>query len=220
MFTIAQVELPLRLLVLLLAMLAVCVAVYVMLTRAATSNRQWRELRQWAAAAGLPLHTARKAAAPEPLADILKQPKPLVVIGQQRFFLAQIQSSAPPGVPTPTASARWHLLLRQIPYDWPATGLRPVAHASSVLDFLPLNTFPSLAPPQRFVVFGTQTAAAKLLAASQLRALTPWNVGLLVRGQWLILEFSTRPFDSIEAQRMTVLAQQLAASLPPPPEST
>jgi hypothetical protein len=49
-----------------------------------------------------------------------------------------------------------------------------------------------------------------------LRALTPPNVGLLLHGQRLILDFSHRPFDEIELTRMTSLAEQLVAHLPAP----
>ena len=33
--------------------------------------------------------------------------------------------------------------------------LRPRVNASSVLDLFPLTSFPSMLPPERFVIFGT-----------------------------------------------------------------
>ncbi len=48
---------------------------------------------------------------------------------------------------------------------------RPVANASSVLDLYSLASFPTLTTGERFVVYGTDSAAAKALAGSSLRAL-------------------------------------------------
>jgi len=50
-----------------------------------------------------------------------------------------------------------------------------------------------------------------------LRSLLPPDVGLLLHGRHLVLDFSDRPFDAIEFGRMLALADQLAARLPVPP---
>jgi hypothetical protein len=46
--------------------------------------------------------------------------------------------------------------------------------------------------------FGQDPVAARRLAASSLRTLLPKDVGLLLSGKHLLLDFSTRPFDTIE----------------------
>src|SRR5205823_5115492 len=99
---------------------------------------------------------------------------------------------------------------------WPATGLRPRACASSVLDLFPqLGSFPSLLSPERFVIFGVDPAAARRVAKSSLSALLPPDVGLLLHGSSLVLDFTARPFDAMELSRMCALVDQLVAHLPP-----
>jgi hypothetical protein len=66
----------------------------------------------------------------------------------------------------------------------------------------------------RFIVFGTDSAAARALSKSHARALLPPDVGLLLHGRHVVLDFSTRPFDGIELGRMVALAEQLVQHLP------
>ena len=49
-----------------------------------------------------------------------------------------------------------------------------------------------------------------------LRSLLPADVGLLLIGRQLLLDFSDRPFDSIEFGRMMSLTDQLVKHLPAP----
>ena len=44
-----------------------------------------------------------------------------------------------------------------------------------------------------------------------LMALLPHDLGLVLQGRRLILDFSTRPFDGIELSRIVALVEQLAA---------
>jgi hypothetical protein len=57
--------------------------------------------------------------------------------------------------------------------------------------------------------------AARAAVASMLIALLPHDLGLILHGRRLILDFSTRPFDGIELSRIVALVEQLAAHLPP-----
>jgi hypothetical protein len=66
----------------------------------------------------------------------------------------------------------------------------------------------------RFVVFGSDSHAARILSKSEARALLPPDIGLILHGQHLVLDFSARPFDGIELGRMVALADQLAGHLP------
>ena len=119
----------------------------------------------------------------------------------------------------PVGSARrrpaWHVLVRTTAA--PAVdraGVRPVVAAASVLDLLPsLTAFPSLLPPERFVVQATAAPAARKLAASAARGLLPHDVGLLVHGPAVVLDFSGRPFDGVEFDRMLVVAEQVVTPL-------
>ncbi len=113
-----------------------------------------------------------------------------------------------------SSSGTWNVLINKLETPWPTTGVRPVANASSVLDLYSLASFPTLTTGERFVVYGTDSAAAKSLAGSSLRALLPADIGLMIAGQEMLLDFTSRPFDDIEFNRMIALADQLVAHLP------
>ena len=113
-----------------------------------------------------------------------------------------------------TQSGAWNVLVRRLETPWPTTGVRPVANPSSVLDLYSLASFPTLTTGERFVVYGTDSGAARSLAASSLRALLPADIGLMFAEHEMMLDFTSRPFDDIEFNRMIVLADQLVAHLP------
>jgi len=97
---------------------------------------------------------------------------------------------------------------------WTPTGLRPVITKASVLDLFSLSSFPGMGEVERFVIFGVDSAPARILSRSEARALLPPDVGLLLAGNHLVLDFSNRPFDPIELGRMAALAEQLVTRLP------
>ncbi|HEY8666645.1 MAG TPA: hypothetical protein VIL86_08280, partial [Tepidisphaeraceae bacterium] len=97
-----------------------------------------------------------------------------------------------------------------------ATGMRPAQHSTSLLDHFSLSSFPTLLAPERFVIYAADSAPARMLANSGLRTLLPPDVGLLLIGNILLLDFSTRPFDTIEFGRLIALANQLVSHLPAP----
>jgi hypothetical protein len=96
------------------------------------------------------------------------------------------------------------------------TALRPTSHTSSIIDLFSMSSFPSLGATQRFVIFGADGAAARSLSDSTAAALLPPDIGLILHGMFLILDFTSRPFDQIEFGRMIDLADQLAPRLIPP----
>jgi hypothetical protein len=112
------------------------------------------------------------------------------------------------------AGGRWNVLVRRLETPWPTTGVRPVANVSSVLDLYSLASFPSLTTGERFVVYGTDGAAARSLANSSMAALLPADIGVLLAERDMMLDFTARPFDEIEISRMIALADQLVAHLP------
>jgi hypothetical protein len=141
------------------------------------------------------------------------------LIGKQ-VTLIRIESFGPPSQ-TPAADAPWHgvvwnLLIREIETDWPPTGLRPVAAANSALDLFSLSSFPLLGSVLRFMIYGTESNAAVALSRSPARGLLPPDVGLLLHRRYLLLDFSGRPFDAIEFDRIMGLAEQLVGRLPGP----
>jgi len=115
---------------------------------------------------------------------------------------------------------RFHVLVRvmEIEGEWKATGLRPahVRQGESLLDLYSLSSYPALGNVERFVVYGTDTLSARVLSQSHGRGLLPADVGLLLVGKKLMLDFSARHFDPIEFDRMVALAEQLVGQLPSP----
>lgn len=201
-------------------------AMFWVLVRRWTSQREWVALAEWARESGF-RHRRDLAAPPEPL-GVLRDRNPVVRVcmSDGKITIVQLEADAPPiaeGVPiavpvSPPANypsrAVWKLLIRQIESTWAPTGLRPATAQSSLLDLFSLSSFPLMGPQERFVLFGADSEAARALSASPTRALMPPDVGLLLHDNFLILDFSGRPFDSIEFSRMVIMADQVAARLP------
>ena len=108
----------------------------------------------------------------------------------------------------------WNAMICRIKFDWQMTALRPRANASGLIDLFSTTSYPSLAPPERFVIFGVDPFDARKLAESKLAGLLPGDIGLVLYKKWLILDFSARPFDTIELSRCRQLMEQLVANLP------
>lgn len=200
----------------LILVLAVSSAVYWFLVWRCTGGRRAAVLNDWAAAHGFRLNWRHHAPVPAVLERLTDRPPHVCVsLSSKSTFIAQLELTGRTDAAGQATASRWNVLVRQISGDWPTSGFRPAVHVQSLLEFFPMGSYPSLAPPERFLVQGTDTAAAHVLAASPARGLLPADVGLLVRGPWMVLDFSTRPFDTIELTRMQTLADQIAANLPP-----
>ena len=134
-------------------------------------------------------------------------------IAGRAITLAQIQTSNA-GLTSAVASPRtWNIILRNLPSSWPTTALRPTSHEVSVVDLFSLSSYPSLMPSQRFMIFGQEAHAAKSLAESTIPALLPADIALVLDGNHLILDFTARPFDEIEFERLIRLSDQLIPRL-------
>jgi hypothetical protein len=205
----------------LLLLLAASSVTYWVLVERSTSRRQWTALDEWGRQHGFRFSKCDPRGLPPPI-DALPEPRPRIRIcladRQTTFVQADWTSSGPTGLPDVNPPSVRNLLVRRLPTTWPPTGLRPVSAASqqSILDAFSLSSFPLMGATERFVVFGTDSAAARLLSQSMMRSLLPPDIGLLLHGQELVLDFSPRPFDAIEFDRMLALADQLAQHLPAP----
>lgn len=225
----------------LLAVLAASSVTFWLLMRRMTSHRQWVALSDWARDNRFRFSRLDLGEPPPPMTSV-RGTKPSVRLqltnGRTTFVQLTAEGTTPTGaVPAPPAVANegsadradppvavvtarhdrvtWNLLIRGMGGDWPPTGLRPTNAAASVLDLFSLSSFPTLAGTERFIAYGTDSAAARVLTKSMLRSLLPPDVGLLLHGSHLVLDFSGRPFDTIEFGRMLALADQLAAHVPP-----
>lgn len=206
---------PLTLVILAIIFLA-SVLVFGELVRRETSHRRMALLGEWARSQGLRLiHPANGQNAADLLAPLAPfNPRIDLLIHGPQFALAQLRTENSPSASAST-SPHWRLLLHRLNQDWPTTALRPTAHTHSIVDLFAISSFPSLGSTQRFVVFGGDAAAARALSESAPTLLPP-DVGLLLHGPFLILDFTSRPFDQIEFGRMIDLAAQLSPRLTSP----
>lgn len=220
----AHLELPAFSPAILLSLLAILAASSVtlwLLVRRATSHRQWVALSEWARESGFRFSRSAPTDPPEPFVSGLKgMARVRLRLDGRATTLAQLEIES--GAVTPAAAALhsapqplvWNVLIRRVEGNWPPTGLRPASASGSVLDLFSLSSFPSLGGTERFVAYGTDTAAARVLSRSSVRSLLPADIGALVHGPYLVLDFSGRPFDAIEFSRLLALCEQLVAHLP------
>jgi hypothetical protein len=217
----------------LLVVLAASGVTFWLLVRRATSHRQWVALSDWARSRGFRYHPIADGEPPAPFSVMPgKRPSARLWLASRTAELLQMRFGEEPiaTAPAPTASASasasasaierapetWHVLIRQVESNWPPTALRPTTSSDvqTMLDNFGLASFPSMIASERFVIFGADSAAARSLSKSSLPALLPPDVGLLLHGRRMVLDFSRRPFDTIEFDRMLGLADHLTAHLP------
>jgi hypothetical protein len=194
----------------LMAVLGAAVAVFTWQVRRWTTNRQWRGLLDWARVADFKL-TQQDREPPAPL-EVLPQSRVTTTLTSGPTQVLQLETLGGTAVET----RRWHVLVRELQSPWPATALRPAHATTSLIDLFSLSSYPLMGEVERFLIFGTDSAAARRLSKSEARALLPPDVGLLLSGSQLVLDFSSRPFDPIEFGRMNALAEQLVSHLPLP----
>jgi hypothetical protein len=192
-----------------------------LLVRRWTADRAWQGLTEWAQANRFMLRGEKLAVAPE-VVRLLSKPEPriLLSLNDADTTLVQIETPLTPaaspegGGPAAATPARWNLLVRKLESAWPMTGLRPQGHAHSVLDFFPLHDMQAMSPSERFVLYGAEARSARILARSAVRGLMPPDIGLILVGHSLVLDFSARQFDALTVQRIDALAEQLVTHLP------
>lgn len=203
----------LEILTLLLAMLSASALVFWMLVRRMTVQRQQISLIEWGKQAGL------KLVSPDPShligsLRLLRENGAAVEIcleNPRTRLLKLHMDEAPAG--RSHLPANWNILLRGLEQDWKPAGLRPSSAVASVLDFFSLSSFPTAGGTERFLLFAIDSDAAAAFPVSAAQALLPQDVGLLMHGREMILDFSQRPFDDLEFDRLIALAEQLAAKL-------
>ncbi|HEX2973958.1 MAG TPA: hypothetical protein VHP11_16620 [Tepidisphaeraceae bacterium] len=215
--SLSQIQIPIAVLFILLAILIASIAIFWFLVRRWTAQQHWLALSDWAEANNFKLHGESRAIAP----DILHRlgptpPRVLVSLHDPDTAILQIETApTAPGAQPP----RWNLLIRKLAaHTWPLTILRPAAHVHSLLDFFPLNTLQAMVPGERFIQYAERNLAGQMLSQSTVRALLPPDIGLVLVEDDLLLDFSTRPFDPLELQRIDALAEQIVARLPDLPQ--
>jgi hypothetical protein len=203
-------------LLLLLFILAVSIGMFCILALRDTTYRRRLALSEWASARSFQLFKKGQADLPEPLAGLqaLRPVVCLALAGGESMIL-HVQTDPPPQRRVGPIADHWRLLIRHSGGDWRPAGLRPAHHPDSLLDRLGLQSCPAAGTdPDRFMPVAADARAAGVLAHSPARTLLPPDVGLLLRGAYLIVDFSARPFDPIEFDRMLAISAQLVTQLP------
>ncbi len=207
-----------RVLVTLLAVLVLSAVTLAVLVRRWTTQRSRVVLSDWAKGNGFRIGNSERP--PALVGEFKSQPRVRASLKSDDTLLLMLEAeSAQPQSTSPSAVApRWHALVRELPAEteWKPTGLRPAHATESLLDLYSLSSYPTMGNVERFVIYGTDTHSARTLSKSHARGLLPADIGLLLHGRQLILDFSSRPFDPIEFDRMQALADQLLAQLPMP----
>jgi len=190
----------------LLIVLGSSVAVFVWQVRRWTTHRGWRDLLDFSRERGLVL--SRPDEAPGEPFDRLGNATVTTQLASDKLKALQLRLAQG------ETNTRWHVLVQKLPSAWPTTALRPSTAPASLIDEFALSSYPQMGDVTRFVVFGSDSHAARVLSKSEARALLPPDIGLILYGQHLVLDFSARPFDGIELGRMIALAEQLVGHLP------
>jgi hypothetical protein len=193
--------------------LAVSIGVFAYLVRRETVRRRNLQMRQWAAQRGLNELELQSPHAMTRLGPIATR-----VVRIFRIYaddsVAIVQIRTRESELTGASSPHWNLLIRHLPSNWKPTALRPTSLDVCFIDLLPLTSFPSLLTHPQFVIFGSDARAARALANGLPLGIVPPDIGLFVQDDLLFLDFTDRPFDEIEFERVLELSRLFAARLP------
>ena len=184
--------------------------VFSKLTRRWTTDRPRAVIDDWASARRFRCRRPPFAQVPAALSSLeTLDPSADLTLTRGPVTLARVTTAGR----LATRRSTWHLLIRTVGTASPPAGLRPAGAApgASALDLFALVGFPAVLPPERFVAVATTAADARHVADGPARGLLPPDVGLLVHGPYLTLDFSSRPFDPTEFERMLTVADQIVA---------
>ncbi len=177
----------------------------------------WRprlRLADWADARGFVVLREGEMPLPEGLASLEAHGVEIgMALAGGESVLLQVQLDAPPQR-RDAGRESYRLLVRRTGGDWRPAALRPAHALRSILDSFPLEGYPSVLVPERFVAMGSDRRSAATLAGSAAVRLLPPDIGLWLQGPFLVLDFSARAFDAIEFDRMLAICQQLIQQLP------
>lgn len=194
----------------LLLILSASVATFFMLARRHTVHRRKTAVWEWAVNRGFTFGPTGNVGIIG--LDHWPHHRPDVVEHLRRgaVTIVRVRSLADNDAATPLY---WNLLIQEIVSDAATVALRPANATGSVIDLFELQMFPKLSNESRFNVFGTETLAARKLANGPAAALMPRDIGLVCTSRALILDFTSRPFDTVEFARVSAIAGQLVEKL-------
>ncbi len=174
----------------LLLVLAGSGRIFYVLTRQWTIHRPLQALREWADDRRFKLQLPPNAVLPASLHGLMSiDPQVEIALTRGPVTLIRLSTVAKPAAARPA----WNLIIREIQQAENPAGLRPAAAAVSFLDLFSMTGFPGMLPPERFIVFANESRDARQLAATPTRGLLPADVGFLIHGPYITLDFSGSP---------------------------
>lgn len=194
--------------VVLLAILAASSVIFFVSVHRETTHRAQLRLAEWAEQNRFARMNA-EFGPPRPV-DRVAGPAMSLTVGLYDWNtkLVHLRSSAPdPGEPP----LQWNLAIRHLATMSPPVGLRSTEAARSIVDLFNLEPSPRQAAGARFTIVGEDLIASARLADGSSRALLPADLSLLRIDDYLVLDFSHRPFDPIELGRILALLDQMAS---------
>jgi hypothetical protein len=200
---------PLVLCVLVLMLLASGMT-FTLLTRRWTRDRPQAALFDWARERKFKIIPHHQLAIPAGLESLIPL-HPVVEVLLVRGLEIVVKAST---LDTEQKRRSWHLLLRTTTIARTPAALRPASADVSFIDLFTLPSYPAILTPDRFAVLATDSAAARAMTHCPARGLLPPDVGLLVHGPYVTIDFSARPFDPVEIDRMLVITAQIVPGLP------
>jgi hypothetical protein len=212
--------LSLEILVVLGAILCASALTFAILVRRWTTQRHRVAMTEWGKQRGYRLEIAADVSRLGSPLDVLKQysAQPAICLDDGRTRLVAVVAdppSRPDGRPG-AGQVTWRLLVRRIEPPLRPVGLRPAHDRHSFLDLFSLSSFPGAGGTDRFILYADDSEAAAEFPARAIRSMSPQDVGVLVYKDALVIDFSSRPFDDLEFNRMTALADQLAQKIKEP----
>jgi hypothetical protein len=198
---------PLLLLTLVVITLA-SLGVFLIAVYRETHHRRELRLADWASRAGM-----------KPIDPLLFQPESLLlppasvrVRVEGGFFDVRTTLMAVQTIDQTGTPQRWNLAVRKLAGVTGAIGLRPVHAERALTDLYQLAPAAHQGSGKRFTVVGEDLSATRRLAEGSIAALLPADIGLVRVGPYLVLDFSSRPFDEIEFNRVRSVLDQVAST--------
>jgi hypothetical protein len=189
--------------------LAGSLTIFFVNVRRETTHRAQRRLTEWGERNGF-WPTDLEAGPPPPLDRLSGVPLELKISLSRRHTRLVHCRSAPNA--THDVAEHWNLAIRRITRVSPApVGLRSAEDARSIVDLFGLNLAPHQPTSSRFTIVGEDMLATRALADGSTQSLLPGDLSLLRIDDYLVIDFSDRPFDELELGRMVAVLDQLAA---------
>lgn len=172
-----------------------------------TTHRAQRRLSEWGERNGY-WPTDLSVGPPAPLSRLSGVPLELKISFHRRHTRLVHCRSAPTA--THDVAEHWNLAIRRLTTHSPAVGLRSAEDARSIVDLFGLGIAAHQPASSRFTIVGDDVVATRALAEGSTQSLLPGDLSLLRIDDYLVIDFSDRPFDELELGRMLALLDQLA----------